>query len=129
MRRRRLTPAFGSVLGILALVLLASSAQAKVWTVNITGFAFSPQGVTISEGDSVKWVNLDPTPHTSTSDTGLWTSGNLAQNGTYEREFSANGSFPYHCALHPSMHGTVNVTSVATSRETWGRVKRLYKDR
>lgn len=129
MRRRRLARAAGLVFVTFVLALLASNAQAKVWTVNIQGNAFVPQSVSIAEGDSIRWVNLDSVSHTSTSDTGVWTSGSLAHNASYERGFPSQGSFAYHCEFHPSMHGTVTVSPVATSRETWGRVKKLYQDR
>jgi plastocyanin len=86
--------------------------------VNIGDNFFQPVGgtqggaVTIKAGQTVLWKNTGTVPHTSTSDTGVWNSGNLAAaTGTYIRTFSAAGTFPYHCTIHGvAMAGTVVVT-------------------
>ena len=77
--------------------------------VAIQGFAFSPSNLTIAVGDTVVWTNHDATPHTSTSNTGLWNSGSLGVNQTYSRVFSSAGAFPYHCTFHPNMIATITV--------------------
>jgi MYXO-CTERM domain-containing protein len=52
--------------------------------------------------------------HTATSDTGAWTTGNIAPGGTSAAvAFPTAGTFPYHCAIHPSMAGTVIVSAAA----------------
>ncbi len=79
--------------------------------VTIMNFAFQPQSVSVSAGTMVTWTNNDTAPHTSTSDTGAWNSGTLTTAGTYERVFSTAGTYPYHCAIHPSMLGTIIVTA------------------
>jgi plastocyanin len=80
-------------------------------TVSISGFQFSPNSLTVKAGTTVTWTNKDATTHTVTSDNGAFTSsGNLATNDTYSFMFAAEGSFPYHCAIHPSMKGTIVVT-------------------
>jgi plastocyanin len=78
-------------------------------SVSIQGFAFSPSALTVSVGDTVTWTNLDATAHTSTSDTGLWNSGLLAQNQSFQRIFATAGTFTYHCTPHPSMTGRIIV--------------------
>jgi len=55
------------------------------------------------------WTNNDTIAHTSTADGGAWNSGTIAAGGTFSRTFTAAGSFPYHCAIHPGMIGTVTV--------------------
>jgi plastocyanin len=79
--------------------------------VRIVNFAFSPAQVTVPRGSKVTWVNCgaNGVQHTSTADAGAWDSGFLVQFATYEREFTAAGSFPYHCQPHPTMKGTVVV--------------------
>ena len=82
--------------------------------VGIRNFAFVPAQVTIEPGQVVTWVNCEPagTPdgsHTSTSDTGVWGSELLSRGDTFDRTFSDEGAFPYHCVPHPFMKGTVNV--------------------
>ena len=80
-------------------------------SVSITGFAFSPKTLSVKQGTTVTWTNKDATTHTVTSDNGGFTSsGNLSQNETYQVTFNTVGNFPYHCAIHPSMTGTIGVT-------------------
>jgi plastocyanin len=107
---------------LLALVMWEGTAAAVTTKdVSIVNFAFNPATVKIGLGSSAKWTNnAATTSHTSSSDgfndglgtTGvnLWHSGNMVGGGTtFTFTFQAAGSFPYHCSVHPSMHGTVNV--------------------
>ncbi len=71
----------------------------------------NPPSITIKVGTTVRWTNQDSATHSVTSDTGVWDSGNVAQGATYSRVFDTVGTFAYHCAIHPSMKGTVIVTS------------------
>ena len=86
-----------------------SAAGATV--VFIRDFAFATPTVRVKAGSSVAWVNCEPTniPHTSTSDASGWDSGSLAPSAFYTRPFATTGTFPYHCAIHPSMKATVIV--------------------
>jgi plastocyanin len=45
-----------------------------------------------------------------TADDGSFGSGTLAQDAAFTRAFPIAGTFAYHCAIHPSMTGTVVVT-------------------
>src|SRR6202011_2682140 len=54
--------------------------------------------------------------HTSTSDTGAWNTGNIAPGSTSSAvSFPTAGTFTYHCAIHPSMTGSVVVSAVAAT--------------
>jgi plastocyanin len=77
----------------------------------IRDFLFVPVNVHVKAGESVAWVNCEPTniPHTSTSDGAGWESGSLAPNAAYVRTFPTVGTYSYHCAIHPSMKATVIV--------------------
>ncbi len=79
-------------------------------SVNIMGFAFMPTPLTIPVGTTVTWVNKDGSPHTTTSDSGVWDSRTLVMNESYSFTFKEAGTFPYHCMIHGTMHGTVVVT-------------------
>jgi hypothetical protein len=59
----------------------------------------------------VTWMNSDPVSHTTTSDTGAWDSGPVSSGTTFQHTFSTAGTFPYHCNIHPFMHGTIVVGS------------------
>jgi plastocyanin len=80
-------------------------------SVAITNFAFSPATVTIKAGAAVTWTNNDSVSHTITADDASWDSGSIANGGTFSHTFATAGTFTYHCAIHPSMKGTVTVTS------------------
>jgi plastocyanin len=79
--------------------------------VTIQDFSFTPTPVTIAVGDTVRWTNNGPSHHSSTSDTAIWDSGLLNVGQTFSFTFNTAGTYPYHCSLHTSMHGTVIVTS------------------
>jgi plastocyanin len=100
-------------------VLLAVFAQSDAWAtvvnVTISDFQFTPSLAKLRAGDSVTWTNNGPSSHTTTSDApfSLWDSGTLAPGQTYPWPFNAAGIFPYHCSIHPSMHGQIGVKGSA----------------
>jgi MYXO-CTERM domain-containing protein len=62
----------------------------------------------------VTWTNATGPTHTSTSNTGVWNTGNIAPGATSGAvSFPTVGTFPYHCAIHPSMTGSVIVSAAA----------------
>ena len=73
------------------------------------GGSFNPTTLTTTVGSTVVWTNTDNEAHTTTSNTGLWNSNNVAQNGTFSFQFTTTGTFPYRCTLHANMTGTVIV--------------------
>ena len=77
---------------------------------NIVNFAFSPNTATINVNDTVTWTWVG-SPHSATSDTGLWDSGVFSAGHTFTRAFMSTGSFPFHCTVHPFMTGTITVQS------------------
>jgi len=79
-------------------------------SVDISNYAFSPASLSVSAGTTVTWTNTVSTPHTVTGDTGAFDSGQLANGGTFTHTFSTAGTYPYHCANHPSMKATITVT-------------------
>lgn len=96
-----------------ALMLATSPAAAQAIEVAINGFAFVPRSVTVQVGDVVSWRNTDGTAHTATADGGAWDTKTIAGGSTsLPVLMSAAGTFPYHCAIHPGMTGTVVVRAV-----------------
>jgi plastocyanin len=45
------------------------------------------------------------------SGTPAFDSGNIPAGGAFDVTFGAAGTFPYHCSIHPVMHGTVSVVA------------------
>ena len=78
---------------------------------NPSGEAFSPDTITVVLGvnSTVVWTNHDSIPHTVTSDTGVFDSGNLGAGAVYSFTFTSPGTYRYHCTYHPLMIGTVIV--------------------
>ena len=79
-------------------------------TINIQGFAFVGTH-TVPVGTTVTWKNLDSAPHTATANDGSFGTGTLGQGQTGSHTFTSAGSFPYKCAIHPSMTATLTVTA------------------
>jgi len=71
--------------------------------------AYSPPSVTVAPGEAVKWTFQDSNPHTVTSDGDGFNSDVKSKGMTFTYKFEKAGSFPYHCNIHPEMHGTVIV--------------------
>jgi plastocyanin len=70
---------------------------------------FGPSTLTISAGTTVTWVNHDGDLHTVTSSQGLFASPGLDSEDQFSYRFTAPGMYPYFCALHPHMKGTIIV--------------------
>jgi nitrite reductase (NO-forming) len=86
---------------------------------SLTDTAFSPNPVEVGVGSTVTWTNDDTQPHTVVSGANAQPSGEfdsspnfnplIAPGATFEHTFTTAGEFPYYCALHPNMVGTVSV--------------------
>jgi plastocyanin len=129
---------------VLALALpVAAAAEVVVVEMTTVDFEprFVPEEVTVRPGDTVRWVNTDPTAleHVTCSGTGsfdpaagdLWLSPTLAFGQWYEHTFEDVGTFDYFSVPHEfaGMFGVVVVTTstgggdnIETS--TWGLIKR-----
>ncbi len=87
---------------------------------SLTDTAFQPNPVQVSVGATVTWTNDDSQPHTVTSgqnaqpDNKFNSSPNfnplLNPGQTFSHTFTEAGQYPYYCALHPNMVGTVSVS-------------------
>jgi len=81
-------------------------------TTHIQNFAFNPADISIKKGDTIAWVNDDSVPHQIKSVSGTFDSPTIAPGGSFQHTFSdAPGVYPYSCSIHPSMHGSITITS------------------
>ena len=87
--------------------------RAATHEVTIAGFAFTPQELTVTVGDTVTWTNTDPVAHTATSTAGAFDSGEIAEGASYSVTFTSPGTYDYLCTPHPSMTGRVVVVAAA----------------
>jgi plastocyanin len=102
---RRLTAA--AVIVALAAVA-PSGAAAAVQPVSVQFAAFAPARLDALPGDAVEWSNTSPRAHTVTADGGAFAS-ELPAGGRFRFTFENVGGFAYHCTIHPSMTGEVDV--------------------
>jgi plastocyanin len=87
---------------------------------SLTDTAFQPNPVQVSVGSTVTWTNDDSQPHTVTSGQNAQPDGKfnsspnfnplMAPGQTFSHTFAEAGQYPYYCALHPNMVGTVSVS-------------------
>jgi plastocyanin len=87
----------------------SSSVTIPVGAESLGNRAYVPGELDIAVGTTVTWMNTDSTSHTSTSNAAGWDSGIVAPGGQFSFAFQNAGTFPYHCAIHPGMVGTVVV--------------------
>ncbi|MDD5569148.1 MAG: cupredoxin family copper-binding protein [Candidatus Pacebacteria bacterium] len=83
--------------------------QQSTASVTISNFAFSPATLTVSVGTTVIWTNNDPAAHQIQSNSGLFGSNLLGTGNAYSHAFTQAGTYPYHCAIHTYMTGTIIV--------------------
>lgn len=79
--------------------------------IEISGFKFSPDSLTVKPGQVISVTNRDSVGHTVTADDGTsFESGLLGkdQSGTITAP-SKPGSYSFHCSPHPNMKGTILV--------------------
>jgi plastocyanin len=118
---RRGAPA---LLAVALVMALQGEALAAPIAVSITNFQFTPATAQGPLNTPVTWTNnAGATTHTATSDTtnpdgspgvGLWDSGNLSGGQQFVFSLTAAGSYTYHCTIHPTMKGTINIRPKAT---------------
>jgi plastocyanin len=77
--------------------------------VEIKRFKFDPVELTVSQGTSVMWINLDAAPHTATDKSKNWDTGELRKNDSQSITFEEEGTFEYYCRFHPNMKAKVTV--------------------
>ncbi|MCV0373114.1 MAG: copper-binding protein [Nitrosarchaeum sp.] len=76
---------------------------------------YDPEVIQVPAGTKVIWENNDTTIHTVTSGTpnqgpdGLFDSGMIAAEDSFEYTFSSPGKVDYYCIVHPWMVGSVDV--------------------
>ena len=112
-------PIYLAALALVLIMVMAPSATAQGMTttttqVSIQDFFFSPANVSVPAGTTVTWVNEGNVPHTVTSDDGQFDSGVLMPGDSYTVMFKGQGTITYHCAIHPSMTGSVTVGAPPT---------------
>jgi plastocyanin len=89
----------------------SQTAPPKVVSVAIRDFKFEPATVTVHEGDTVEWKNVDNVAHTATADgqKPAFDSGSLSTGATWRYAAGTKGTYNYTCTFHPNMKGELIV--------------------
>ena len=96
----------------------AGLAAAADHPVRIEDSQFRPGGIRIVAGDSVTWQNFDDDQHRVESDgdsPAHFDSGDLDRDERFTRTFDRPATYPYHCRIHDSMRGFVEVAAAPTT--------------
>lgn len=78
-------------------------------TISIQNLAFSPATITINKGDTVTWKNNDSTIHNVVADDNSFNLEEMVAGGSASYTFNNEGTFSYHCSIHPYMTGVIIV--------------------
>jgi plastocyanin len=109
----RAATCLAAVLAILAVVAQAGGAtKPKPEDVAVQFSAYGPSQLDVLPGRTVSWSNVSQRTHTVTSDTGLFDSGHLGPGGRFDFTFNQPGIYLYHCTIHSSIVGEVDVRRV-----------------
>ncbi len=84
-----------------AALAFAGQAGAATKTIGIYGSGFSPASLTITQGDTVVWVNRDNANHQVLDSKGAFVSAILKPKQTFSFTFKAPGTYSYKDELHP----------------------------
>ncbi len=108
-----ITRRHGLKLGLSALAaapLVAASAKqalAATHQVEIAGFAFNPEALSVAVGDTVVFTNRDGAPHTATALDSQFDTGTIRRNKQAQVVIEAAGELAYKCNFHPAMRGVI----------------------
>jgi plastocyanin len=81
--------------------VVATSVADNTWT----------QPLSAKVGDVITWSNGDTVPHKVALDDGSCAmSANIPGGGSKSLVFSKAGTYPFHCAVHSSMKGTITIS-------------------
>jgi plastocyanin len=86
----------------------AAGAGSSSAVITIKDFAFTTPS-SVSPGATVTVKNQDNTAHTVTADSGNSFDDQAQTGNSTFTAPSKPGSYPFHCSIHPEMHGTLVV--------------------
>jgi plastocyanin len=77
--------------------------------VAIADRSYDPDPVQARVGEAIQWTNEDSVPHTATLDDVDCGTDQLMRGEQGVLVFTEAGTYPYHCRIHSSMHGTITI--------------------
>ena len=94
--------------GTTATTAAGGTASAAGASLTISGFAFSPDKLTVAAGAKITITNKDGVEHTVTADDGSFHAPVSGETATLTAP-TKPGTYAYHCNIHTTMHGTLVV--------------------
>ena len=111
----------------LAIILVGLAATGSVLTaqssttINILGqlgsLSFAPNPASVNQGGTLRWSNTDAVVHRIVLDDGSLDTGDIAAGGSSPILTLTTSGGPYHCSIHPSMVGTINLAVPTMSQK------------
>ena len=98
-----------SAIGVVALLLGNSSADAAVIQIKMAQIAYAPTQVSAHVGDTIEWTNDDIVAHTATARNGAW-DVMVEPKSKATVTLKSAGSIEYYCRFHPNMVGSIGVS-------------------
>jgi len=91
--------------------IASPASSGEIVLVEIEDYEFIPSRVEIEVGDTVRWKNLDTSPHSVISDEEdePVDSGRMDRGAGFRHRFDSPGTFNYECGYHQNMGGVVIV--------------------
>jgi plastocyanin len=103
----------GAVVAVALVVLVPASAGTPApQEVSIEFSDYRPTPLDVLPGETVLWTNVSQRTHTVTSDTGVFDSGQVTPGAHFSVQFDQVGTYTYHCTIHPSITGEIDVRRV-----------------
>ena len=96
-------------LAAVAALAFAGQAGAAIKTISIYGTGFTSNSVTITQGDTVEWVNRDNADHQVLASKGEFVSPIIKPKQVYSFTFKAPGTYSYKDELYPKHTGKIVV--------------------
>jgi|SRR6187397_2302942 plastocyanin len=88
----------------------ASGGSPSTGAIKIDNFAFSPATLAVAGGAGAVVTNDDSVAHTLTADDGhSFDTGSIDSGSSSTMTAPKPGRYPFHCSIHPFMHGTLVV--------------------
>jgi plastocyanin len=88
---------------------VAAPTQAEV---SVQFSAYGPSQLDVLPGTSVLWSNVSQRTHTVTADDETFDSGHLDPGAKFRVTFARPGTYRYHCTIHSSIRGEIDVRRV-----------------
>jgi plastocyanin len=104
------------VLVLVAVAALAAASTAAAAPsraeVNVQFSAYGPSQLDVLPGTTVVWSNVSSRTHTVTADDETFDSGHLGPGARFHVVFARPGTYRYHCTIHSSIRGEIDVRRV-----------------